>query len=178
MRLDLLAAQEEPLGWDELLELEKDELRAAGVRLEGGVQCRGTVMFTSPDYVLNGDLVYRQRLQCFRCMSDYDEEIETSFQLVVQVSSDVAMGDEVELEESDLDVVLVSEPLLETHPIVAEQVQLQLPMKPLCRTNCKGLCPGCGADLNDRTCDCEARSDSPFAGLADLKRRLSEQEES
>jgi hypothetical protein len=47
-----------------------------------------------------------------------------------------------------------------------------LPMKPLCRVDCKGLCPNCGTNLNDTTCDCEIRWEDPrLAGLKALMNR-------
>ncbi len=50
---------------------------------------------------------------------------------------------------------------------IAEFVILSLPLQPLCRADCAGLCPGCGADRNHQACACAAtRSDSPFAILS------------
>ena len=55
-------------------------------------------------------------------------------------------------------------------PLVLEQVVLQIPIKPLCREDCKGLCPRCGANLNETTCDCETEVvDQRFAILNKFK---------
>jgi uncharacterized protein len=54
--------------------------------------------------------------------------------------------------------------------ILAEQMLLILPMKVICRSDCRGLCPHCGANLNSEDCRCEARSADPrLAPLARLK---------
>ena len=54
-----------------------------------------------------------------------------------------------------------------------EVLALALPVKPLCREDCAGLCPRCGAELNSSACDCvETRSDSPFAALEALRGEL------
>lgn len=172
MRLDLEAAHDAPLQWEESLALEEGILRQAGVRLLGDVATRGTVFYSSPDYIVRGQLDYRQQLQCTRCMERYDEEIECEFDLVAQVEGRAEPGDEIELDESDLDVVLLTEPSLETEALVVEQIELQLPMKPLCSEECKGLCSQCGGDLNREDCSCEVATDSRFAGLAALKERL------
>jgi uncharacterized protein len=52
-----------------------------------------------------------------------------------------------------------------------ELISLALPVQPLCREDCAGLCPRCGADRNTTSCDCDAqpRPDSPFAALASLR---------
>ncbi len=64
---------------------------------------------------------------------------------------------------------------LETDPLLLEQLQLNVPMKPLCRPDCQGLCPTCGADRNEDACSCEERSADPrWAALAALKSRLEE----
>ena len=52
-----------------------------------------------------------------------------------------------------------------------EIMTLALPLQPLCKEDCHGLCPGCGADRNAGPCDCdEQRPKTPFAVLAALKR--------
>jgi len=63
---------------------------------------------------------------------------------------------------------------LETAPLVAEQVLLEVPMKPLCRADCLGLCPRCGADRN-LTPDCcrDERGDARWEALGELRDRLS-----
>jgi len=53
---------------------------------------------------------------------------------------------------------------------VREQILLALPSRRLCREECKGLCPTCGADLNAGRCDCEQREVDPrWSALAELK---------
>ncbi|MEM9407380.1 MAG: DUF177 domain-containing protein [Acidobacteriota bacterium] len=174
MRLDLEAAHDAPFEWEESLELEQGVLRQAGVRLLGEIDSRGTVFHSSPDYIVRGRLHYEQRLQCTRCMERYDQEVESEFDLVAQVQGRGEPGDEIELEESDLDVVLLSEPSLETESLIVEQIELLLPMKPLCSDGCKGLCAGCGVDLNREPCSCSGPADTRFSGLLALKQRLEE----
>ena len=53
---------------------------------------------------------------------------------------------------------------------IQEQVVLNLPMRPLCREDCKGLCAACGADLNLGECNCRRQPpDGPFAALRHLR---------
>jgi uncharacterized protein len=59
--------------------------------------------------------------------------------------------------------------------ILHEQVLLALPMKPLCKVDCKGLCPTCGTNLNVKSCDCPKEQFNPnLDALIELKRRLEE----
>jgi uncharacterized protein len=83
-----------------------------------------------------------------------------------------ADGEELELAEEDLNLVTVPEPLIDTRPIVIEQLHLAIPMKPLCREDCKGLCNQCGADLNEGSCGCGPVGDVRLAKLAALRGKL------
>lgn len=78
-----------------------------------------------------------------------------------------------ELLEEDLGVVALAEPLLDTRPVVVEQIHLGIPMKPLCREDCQGLCGQCGADLNEGPCSCAPAGDLRLAKLAALSQKLS-----
>jgi uncharacterized protein len=60
--------------------------------------------------------------------------------------------------------------VVDLDPIVREQVVLALPPYPVCRDACKGLCPVCGANLNDRECGCDRHVPDPrWAGLKNVK---------
>jgi uncharacterized protein len=73
--------------------------------------------------------------------------------------------DQTQLEEDELGIVRVAGNEISTEPLLAEQVLLNLPMKPLCRPACAGLCPTCGADRNLEHCGCKLPADARLAGL-------------
>jgi uncharacterized protein len=54
-------------------------------------------------------------------------------------------------------------------PLVHDAIFLDLPLAPLCREQCQGLCPHCGTDLNDETCDCQGPADPRWATLDELR---------
>jgi uncharacterized protein len=59
---------------------------------------------------------------------------------------------------------------IELDPLIREQLLLALPMDALCREDCKGLCPSCGQDLNEKACGCKGESADPrWAKLRSLK---------
>jgi uncharacterized metal-binding protein YceD (DUF177 family) len=79
------------------------------------------------------------------------------------------------LEKGDLDTLVIADEILDTRAIVIEQLQLNVPMKPLCRPDCLGFCPRCGADLNAQSGECScgaAEPDARWGALAALKGRL------
>ena len=80
---------------------------------------------------------------------------------------------EIELNEKDTQTAFFTGTQLPIGEILREQVLLALPMKALCRVDCKGLCPTCGINLNSGTCDCPAEKFSPHMdALLELKKRL------
>jgi uncharacterized protein len=62
---------------------------------------------------------------------------------------------EVKIEEGDLETAFYADDVIDLGIVMREQFYLVLPMKPLCRESCKGLCPHCGTNLNDGSCACK-----------------------
>ena len=65
---------------------------------------------------------------------------------------------EVEVEDDDLTTAFYSDEQIDLGQLVLEQFYLAVPMKPLCRESCRGLCPECGTNLNTGTCSCTRES--------------------
>ena len=81
-------------------------------------------------------------------------------------------GEEREVEEDDLSEAFYRDDQIDLGQLIEEQFYLALPMKPLCKADCKGLCPNCGTNLNVETCDCDVRWEDPrLAGLKALMNR-------
>jgi uncharacterized protein len=74
-----------------------------------------------------------------------------------------------EVAEDDLDLFPYDGELIDLEPLFREQFVLAVPFAPLCREDCKGLCPQCGIDRNTGTCSCEPPIDPRLAGLKGLK---------
>ncbi len=64
--------------------------------------------------------------------------------------------EEVELHEEDLNTAYYRDHVLDLGDMLREQFYLALPMRPLCRPDCQGLCPQCGADRNVEACQCQS----------------------
>jgi uncharacterized protein len=173
MRIWLDQVREEPFNWDETKSVSLESLDQPEVLSLGPVHWRGQVVFADPGYYLKARLSYEQSLMCNRCLQPIVEHVEPEVELMIVVERPRAVAGEHELKEDELGVLTVAEEILETDPILLEQLQLNVPMKPLCRPDCKGLCPVCGADRNTVECSCgEPAGDSRFAALAAFKSRL------
>ena len=78
-------------------------------------------------------------LECVRCLAPYNQALATSFQEVYAFRRD-------QVTESGL--LVPEDGNIDLAPLVNEYMQLEIPIKPLCRPDCKGLCVECGADLS------------------------------
>jgi len=83
-------------------------------------------------------------------------------------------GGERELFERDLDFAVYENDQIDLDEMVLEQLELSLPSRVLCREDCRGLCPQCGADLNVEQCQCKPQIDPRWRALADLKAEMEE----
>jgi uncharacterized protein len=136
------------------------------------------------DVLLAGRLYGWLELQCGRCLARYRHRLDEPFRLVLEPAGNrvptdpegaealarcgVCLGDELE-------TGWYRGPEIELGELVRELVALGLPVQPVCREDCAGLCPRCGADWNQGRCTCpETKLESPFARLAALRPRRTE----
>lgn len=115
-------------------------------------------------------------LACSRCLEGYPVPVVASFDLVYLPADEAPIGsDDVEVADDDINTAYYREGQIDLGELVHEQLYLTLPMKPLCKEACQGLCPVCGANRNTTTCTCEPRWVDPR--LAGLKALLNENDD-
>ncbi len=146
----------------------------APLHFEGDVE-RGS----AETYHLRGRLTATLGLTCARCAESFPFAVDSPVDLrfvpasVERVGQSAASGDDDddgrEVSDDDSSVVPYDEPRIDLAQVAREQCYLALPMKPLCREECQGLCPHCGGNRNVVTCTCENRWEDPrLAGLKSL----------
>ena len=136
------------------------------------VEISGEVLRIEGGYALSARLVYEGELECSRCLAAYPFREDETFSLVLYPRRPAAQG-EVELGKDDLDAMSYDDPVVPLAPIAEERVQMALPMKPLCRPDCKGLCVTCGKDLNQGPCGCAHEAADPrWEALRALKEKV------
>lgn len=116
-------------------------------------------------------------VQCVRCLSPAYVAVDFTFTEEYVATVDVGTGVALNHPEAEDDAFTIDEHhLLDLGLAVREYTLLELPMQPLCRVDCRGLCAGCGVDLNVEACRCEQEPvDERFAALKALLNRSSEQ---
>ncbi len=159
IRLDRIG--DESFAWRESLSVAAEELERQELVGLGEVACHGRVTALSAGFLLEARLFYEQTLACVRCLAPIAEPVESKVELVVSRPASEPPPGELELSESDLDSLFVDDKVLDTRPILLEQLQLNIPMRALCREDCAGLCPECGVNRNDSACDCGDRAVDP-----------------
>ena len=119
---------------------------------------------------VEGQIETRVRLACSRCLTDYELGLAAQFTIFYIRSSGAIPAEEVELSEQDLVSLTFEGDEIDFIDEIANQVITEIPFKPLCNEECKGLCPQCGADLNAGECGCRNLEPvSKFSALKDLK---------
>ena len=170
MQIWLDQVRDEPFNWDETQSVSPEILDRPELLDLGPVSWRGQVIYADPGYFLRARLSYEQTLSCNRCLKPIVEHAQSDVELMILVEPGPEAAGEHALHEQDLGILYLQDELLETDPILIEQLQLNIPMKPLCREDCQGLCAQCGADLNSAVCDCQSKEiDSRWEALKDLR---------
>lgn len=152
-------------------ELERDEIAAVGpVAIELTAK-KGDL---PGEYLVEGTSKFTADLTCSRCLEPYPFANSSAFHLRFRPRLEVTQeNEEVEIASEDLDVEFYLDRSISVRDLAAEQVQLAIPMKPLCEENCLGLCPDCGANRNRDRCQCESPvADDRLGALAGIREQL------
>ncbi len=109
------------------------------------------------EYVAEGSASFTADLNCSRCLEPYPFANNSTFHVRFRPRPEVSTeNEEIEItDKEELDVEFYSERSIPLRDLALEQIQLSIPMKPLCEESCLGLCPHCGANRSREGCSCE-----------------------
>ncbi len=121
----------------------------------------GTARFsrTPQGFFLQGEFAAKTDLECVRCLDPFS-------QLLKWTVTDLYAFDKSNITESGL--LVPEDGQIDLEPLLREYALLEVPISPVCKPDCKGLCPVCGENLNKTDCGHRPQADSPFAALKDL----------
>ena len=153
----------------------KEEFTVRGSEGED-IPCRASVTAestrTGSSYLLEGRIEADISGDCSRCLKAFDFRVVAEFSMMLQ------RGGRVDGNNEEEDFVLLSEAQefdFDIFPAVHEAIVVEMPIKYLCAESCAGICPGCGADLNEGVCGCGEKPGDPRWGP--LRKLLKEEEE-
>jgi len=125
------------------------------------------------DIRLRGRLSTGLELQCARCLEPVNQDVVRYFELLYRPLGADAGRDELSVTDAEAEIGYYQGNGILLEDVLREQVLLALPLKVTCREDCKGLCPQCGANLNEKRCSCaEPVEDPRWSGLKDLRSKL------
>ncbi|HEY54357.1 MAG TPA: DUF177 domain-containing protein [Caldilineae bacterium] len=102
---------------------------------------------------LHGEVTIGQA--CSRCLEPFDSIVEVEFEEEFHPSVDIASGRVLQDTGDDAALVIDLHHILDLTELVRQAIIIALPITPLCREDCAGLCLICGANLNTEQCDCQ-----------------------
>lgn len=127
------------------------------------------------EYIAVGTSSFTADLNCSRCLEPYPFANNSSFHVRFRSRPEISReNEEIEITDTtELDVEFYSEREIPLRHLALEQIQLSIPMKPLCDERCLGLCPTCGANLSREECTCNTSiTDERWGALKDIREEL------
>ena len=175
MFIDINKIDEDGLSFERKLDL-SDLDDGAGQAITVHDAClRGRVTRAGDGANLVGRLDAKLGLSCARCLEGFEVAVADDFELRLVTEDPVPGAGDDSDEDADDALFHAPEGRADLREIATEQIYLSLPMKPVCREDCKGLCPTCGANRNVDACECpEDNLDPRLAALRELKHRMSD----
>jgi uncharacterized protein len=126
-----------------------------------------------PDIRLKGQYSGRFEVPCARCIEPVEIPLSTQFDLIFRPVGVDGGAAERSISVSETEIGYYQRDSLMLEDVLREQVLLSLPVRTLCKPDCKGLCPRCGVNRNLQTCSCdEGKADPRWESLTGLRGRI------
>ena len=139
------------------------------ITLSGPATVSGKVRQAGNEVFVDGHVETRAQVECDRCLQPVEIPVNTDFALEYVTGSEYEAARAVELTEAEMSIAVFDGEVIDIDEIVKEQVVLTVPTRMLCREDCKGICPECGADRNSGECSCSTNEIDPrWAALKKL----------
>jgi uncharacterized protein len=126
------------------------------------------LMHTNTGILVQGRLRAQMHVDCARCLELVAVPLEVSVEEMFSPTIDIFTGKSITPEEEDRTLWIDEHHILDLSEVVRQDVLLAVPISVTCRTDCRGLCPNCGQDLNQGKCGCEPEPDPRWGPLLEL----------
>lgn len=138
----------------------------SGVELSAPLGVDLTAQSVGEGVLVRGSLRGALRMACRRCLAPVEQAVETDVYLLFMAPT----GEEGEEEDGEVYPLPARGDELDLTDAVREQTLLAVPQYALCQEECRGLCPSCGANLNEGACECVPEAaPSPWDALKNIK---------
>lgn len=138
----------------------------------GEVKLDLAIQHSGEEYFCQGEVTAECSIECARCLEEFERRITQSTDFIVCGAEGLIARRKIGYDDEDYVYLGKGGFVADVLEPVRQALILSLPMKPLCRENCRGICPRCGTNLNERKCDCKLDSIDPrWEGLRRLSGR-------
>jgi uncharacterized protein len=126
-----------------------------------------TIQKSGEEFFCQARVVGQVVLECARCLAEFSDQLSGGTNFIV--TDDKARVTGKVAEDQEEYILMTADQAADLSDVVRQEMLLAMPMKPVCDENCKGLCPHCGTNLNEASCNCQVKpTDSRWQGLKDL----------
>jgi uncharacterized protein len=134
--------------------IENFDSNGENILLTEPVTLKANVKRIGSKVLLKGIIQTLVQIECSRCLEEFLFHIDEPFTATFLPGDKRPKDPDLELESEDLDVSFYDGKMIDLSELIREEILLAIPMNPLCRVNCRGLCPECGKNLNEGKCYC------------------------
>lgn len=168
--LDLQAIKEFPARITLEEECSGLDIGSDGISPIGNTSVELSIVLSNQVYYCTGEAACEVNIECSRCLEPYMLNLHGTLDFSIRETADGTSdsGDEIPDEEI---IIASGTGQVDISGQIREALLLELPLKPLCEEDCRGICPHCGVNRNEEDCDCRTDSEDPrWDGLRDLRR--------
>lgn len=156
LRVQDLLGRQEPLKLQGSLDLSDRFRDSRDATPLGPLNWQLTAQHADRTITLTGELEGQMRLICSRCV----DPIEATYAFSFEERFRLVNPDDPSQEDED-EFVPLTEDVIDLDDFLGQEFVVQLPFAPLCSEDCRGLCPSCGTNRNENTCDCRTERFDP-----------------
>lgn len=139
---------------------------------DGPLAWQVDVSNTGDALLVTGTVEGEAKTSCARCLNEFPLSVTGDIEGYFLLDAEKAAPEDMDDDEFD---VLPADNIIDLEPLIRAALLLEFPLVPLCEDDCKGLCPTCGANLNEGPCNCAPAPDdsneeppNPFSVLKDF----------
>ncbi len=142
------------------------DLTADGIEFPEPIEVELTATKTGDEVIIQGLLTTMAGMDCSRCLERFERPVSSKLQFVIQL---LEISSPQDSDDEDFVVLPKTTQEYDLSERVRQVILLELPLKPLCRESCLGLCTLCGTNLNESECDCTPdKTDERWESLRQL----------
>jgi len=158
--------------FDETFQPGEIDFSGAEVRQSGPLRAEGAAELlanTEGEVRVRGRLSVAMESECDRCLSQARFPIDSGFDLFYRPSATLASEEEAAIDEGEAEMGFYEGAGIELEDILREQILLLLPMQRVCTADCRGICPVCGRNRNEVSCNCRVEpADDRWSALRNI----------